>query len=118
MLLTIVGLGFGAIRTRRWSLPARLLYPLAVPAIAFLHWKRAFVHYRRAGSISGMRPTAPATALVLALAWGLGEAAGALMGANRVSPPLWRTEIKPVRRDDVARSTTQEQLANRIPRRS
>jgi glycosyltransferase involved in cell wall biosynthesis len=115
LLLAIVGLGFGAMRARRWSLPARLLYPLATPAIAFLHWKRAFAHYRRAGSGAGLRPTALGAALVLASAWGLGEAAGALMGTTRVAPHIWRTEVKPVRREDVARSTAQERLAPSNP---
>jgi hypothetical protein len=33
------------------------------------------------------------------------------MGVARVAPQLWRTEIKPVRREDVARSNAQEELA-------
>ena len=110
-LLAIVGLGFGAVRTRRWPLVARILYPLAAPAIAFLHWKRAFIHYRRAGAASGIRLTALAASFVLALAWGLGEAAGAWMGTGRVAPLVWRTEVKPVRREDVALSTSAESLA-------
>lgn len=100
-LLAIVGLGFGAVRTRRWPLVARILYPLATPAVAFLHWKRAMVHYRRAGVASGMRGAALAASLVLASAWALGEAVGAWMGTTRVAPHIWRTEIKPVRREDV-----------------
>lgn len=102
LTFAIVGLGFGALRTRRWSLPARLLYPLAIPAIAFLHWKRAFAHYRRAGLISGLRPTALAAALVLASAWALGEAVGNLTGTTRVAPHIWRIEVRPVRREDAA----------------
>jgi hypothetical protein len=101
----IVGLGFGAIRTRNWYFPARLLYPLAMPAVAFLHWKRAFVQYRRAGAASGVGPTALSAALVLASAWGLGEAVGALAGMTLVAPHLWRTEVKPVSREQVARLT-------------
>jgi hypothetical protein len=110
-LLTIVGLGFGALRTRRWPLPARILYPLATPAIAFLHFKRAFTQYRRAGADAGLRPTTLAAALVLAWAWGLGEAGGAWMGTARVASRLWRTEVKPVRCEDVARSNAQERFA-------
>jgi hypothetical protein len=110
-LLFLVGLGFGAVRTRHWALPARLLYPLAAPAVALLHWKRALVHYRRAGSRVGLRPTACASALVLATAWAHRVAIGALMGVKRVSPHLWRTEVKPVPRDVVARSTAQENMA-------
>ena len=112
LLLVIVGLGFGAMRTRRWPLPARLLYPLAAPAVAFLHWRRAFANYRRAGAGCGLRPTVHAATVVLAAAWGVGEAAGALMGLRRVAPHLWRTEVKPVSREEVARSTAQEQLAS------
>ena len=108
LLLFLVGLGFGALRTRQWPLPARLLYPLAAPAIAFLHWKRAFVHYRRAGPKAGLRPSVLMTALVLAAAWGVGEAAGAVMQAKRVSRYIWRTEVKPVPRDVVSRSTALE----------
>lgn len=110
-LLLLVGLGFGAKRTRKWSWAARLLYPLAAPAVAFLHWKRAFVHYRRAGEACGLRPAALAAALVLATAWGLGEAIGAWLGVARVSPYLWRTEVKPVSLEDVARSDAREQAA-------
>ena len=110
-LLFLVGLGFGAVRTRRWSLAARLLYPLAAPAVAFLHWKRAFAHYRRAGAASGLSPAVLAAAAVLALAWGMGEALGALMGTPRVAPYLWRTEVKPVSAEDVAHSAAQERLA-------
>lgn len=107
-LLAIVGAGFGALRTRRWPLLARVVYPLAAPAVAFLHWKRAFVQYRRAGAGAGLKPDSLAATLVLASAWGLGEAAGAWLGTRRVAPFLWRTEVKPVRREDVARSTAQE----------
>lgn len=110
-LLLIVGLGFGAKRTRHWPLASRLLYPLAAPAVAFLHWKRAFVHYRRAGRASGLRPAALAAAFVLASAWGLGEAIGAWMGVARVTPFLWRTEVKPVSLEDLARSDAREQAA-------
>ncbi|WP_321475024.1 glycosyltransferase [uncultured Paludibaculum sp.] len=108
LLLSIVGLGFGAVRTRQWALPLRLLYPLAAPAIAFLHWKRAFVHFRRAGRGSGVSLAALAATVVLASAWGLGEAAGAVLGTRRVAPYLWRTEVKPVGRADVARSSALE----------
>jgi len=103
-LHAVVGLSFGSMRARRWSLAARILYSLSAPAIAALHWKRAFVHYRRAGADAGLRPLSVAAAFVLACAWGLGEAAGALLGIDRVAPYLWRTEVKPVSREDVALS--------------
>jgi hypothetical protein len=110
-LLLLVGMGFGALRTRSWPLVFRLLYPLAAPAISFLHWKRAFVNYRRAGAACGLRPAVLAAAVVLASAWGLGEAVGALMGVDRVAPHIWRTEVKPVSAEDVARSTAEERVA-------
>lgn len=107
-LFFVVGLGFGAMRTREWSTAARLLYPLATPAIAFLHWKRAFTHFRRAGTAAGLRLTALAAAAVLAGAWAVGEAIGAVLGIDRVTPLLWVTEVKPVTREQVAESDTQE----------
>jgi len=110
-LVFLVGLGFGAIRTRHWMLPARILYAPAAPAVAFLHWRRAFVNYRRAGVQAGLRPAACVAAMALAGAWGLGEAIGGLIGIGRVSPHIWKTEVKPVPRDVVARSTAQEQAA-------
>jgi hypothetical protein len=107
-LLFVVGLGFGAMRTRDWSTPARWLYPLAVPAIAFLHWKRAFTHYRRAGTAAGLRPSALAAAGVLAAAWAVGEAVGAVLGVERVTPLLWVTEVKPVTCEQLAASDAVE----------
>ena len=107
-LLFVVGLGFGGMRTREWSLPARWLYPLATPAIAFLHWKRACVHFVRAGTSAGLRGNALAAAAVLAVAWAVGEAIGAVLGIDRVAPLLWVTETKPVTRSQVAASDARE----------
>jgi len=107
-LIGIAGMGFGSLRSRRWPLIARLLYPLATPAIALLHWKRAFVQSRRAGPGARLRGTTLGGAAVLACAWGVGEAVGALIGVGRVTPLLWRIEVKPVPRADVARSTVWE----------
>ena len=107
-LLWIVGLGFGAMRTREWSTPARWLYPLAAPAIAFLHWKRAFTHFRRAGTAASLRPTALAAAAALAAAWAVGEAVGAVLGMDRVTPLLWVTEVKPVTPEQLAASDAAE----------
>lgn len=117
LLLAIVGLGFGAVRTRQWAMPLRLLYPLAAPAIAFLHWKRALVNFRRAGKGSGVSLTSLAATGLLACMWGLGEAAGAVLGTRRVSPYLWRTEVKPVAREELARSNEAEGIGaeDRIP---
>ena len=106
--LVALGLGFGARRTLQWPLPARLVYPLAAPAVALMHWKRAFVHHRRARAGSGLRPTAPLVASVLASAWGLGEGAGALLGLARVAPHIWRAETRPVSRAEVTRSIARD----------
>lgn len=107
-LFVIVGLGFGAMRTRRWPLLGRLLYWLATPAIAFRHWWRAWTQYRRAGAAAGLRPLTLAACVVMAAAWACGEAAGAVMGLGRVTPYLWITEIKPVQAEDVDRSDAAE----------
>lgn len=103
-LLYVVGLGFGATRTREWSIPARLLYPLGAPAIAFLHWKRGFRHFRRAGAEAGLSLGALAAAAVLAGAWAIGEGIGAVLGIDRVTPLLWVTEVKPVTYEQLAES--------------
>lgn len=107
-LLFVVGLGFGAMRTREWSTAARWLYPLAAPAIAFLHWRRAFTHFRRAGTAAGLRLSALAAAAVLAGAWAFGEAIGAVLGIDRVTPLLWATEVKPVTREQLGESDALE----------
>jgi hypothetical protein len=102
--LFALGLGFGAKRTESWPWAARWLYPLAAPAIALLHTKRAFVHYRRAGTRAGSRRTAPLCALGLAAAWAFGEAAGAALGMPRVEHSVWRAETRPVSREALART--------------
>jgi hypothetical protein len=76
--------------------------------MAFLHWKRAFTHFRRAGTAAGLRLTALAALAVLAGAWAVGEAIGAVLGIDRVTPLLWLTEVKPVTREQVAESDTLE----------
>jgi len=96
-----VGLGFGAIRSRRWPWIGRALYWLATPAIAARHSMRALTHYRRAGAQAGLRPMCLAAAFLFALAWACGESAGALMGVARVTPLVSFSEIKPVGRSDV-----------------
>jgi hypothetical protein len=107
-LVRIVGLGFGALRTAAWPRVARLLYPLAVPAIAALHWRRAVREYLRAGRACGLHASSLFSSLVLAFAWGIGEAIGAAKGLDAVIPKIWETEIKPVSREDVARSDRAE----------
>jgi len=106
----VVGMGFGAFRTEDLGRPARWSYPLAVPAIAALHCKRALKQYHRAGRACGMRWSSVAAAVVCACAWAVGEAAGALVGRRRVAPILWHAEVKPPSPAAVARSDETETL--------
>jgi hypothetical protein len=115
-LLLIVGLGFGAMRTRTWSRAARLLYPLGAPAWALMHWRRALVHYVRAGRAAGLSLSSLGAAAVLALAWGIGEAAGAVRGIDRVSAVLWKTEVKPVSWAAIAASDARDQITRMAQR--
>lgn len=96
-----VGLGFGAIRTCRWPWAGRVLYWLATPVIAALHWWRALTQYRRAGAEAGISPLCLVAAALFALAWACGEAIGALMGVAWAAPFASSAEIKPVARGDV-----------------
>lgn len=96
-----VGLGFGAIRTQRWSWPGRAAYPVAAPAVAVRHWLRGFQQYRRAGRLAGLTPLCLVASIPFAIAWAVGEAAGALLGVERVTPHIWRAEVKPVTRAEV-----------------
>lgn len=91
-----VGLGFGAVRTQAWGRPLRLAYLLAAPAVAARHWRRALVHYRRAGADAGLGADTMVAAAMFALVWGAGESVGSLLGVRTVTPHLWRTEVKPV----------------------
>jgi hypothetical protein len=109
-LVRIVGLGFGAIRTAGWPRIARLLYSIAAPAIAALHWRRAVRSWLRAGRACGLRAGSLFTSMVLAGAWAVGEGIGAVRGVAAVAPELWETEIKPVSPEDVARSDRAEQV--------
>lgn len=110
VLLTLVGLGFGAMRTCNWPWIARLLYPLAMPLCAFMHWRRALRHYIRAGRAVGLEPSALAASGVLAIAWAAGEAIGAIAGVDRVGPWLWRTEVKPISWDTIRISDRADQI--------
>jgi hypothetical protein len=101
-LIFLVGLGFGAMRTRRWFPLLRLFYPFLFPAIAAAHFRRALRHFRRAPST--VHFIALPAALVLAVFWGLGESIGAVVGLGAVSPHLWRTEVKPVSLAELAAS--------------
>jgi hypothetical protein len=107
-LIFLVGMGFGALRTRHWPAAARFAYPLAGPLAGVMHWKRALAQFQRAGSVSGLGVGALLGSVVLALFWGMGEAAGAILGVRRVAPHLWRTEVKPVSAATVAASDAAE----------
>lgn len=109
-LLLLVGLGFGAMRAREWSYAARALYLLGAPAWAFMHWRRALVHYVRTGQAAGLSCASLGAAAVLAMAWGVGEAIGAISGLDRVTPLLWKTEAKPVSWASIAASDAHDQI--------
>jgi hypothetical protein len=108
LIAAIVGSGFGALRTQHWPIVARIAYPLGAPLIALLHWKRGWVQYNRVRPAPPVRPMALVAAFGLAIAWALGESAGAWLGPRRVTPHLWRAETKPPRFEDVARSNAEE----------
>ena len=74
----------------------RLAYAAAFPLVAAAHWRRALAQYRRGGRANGMRRTCLAPAALFAGLWAFGEAAGALLGPQRVAPGAWRSETKPV----------------------
>lgn len=94
--LWYVGLGFGAMRTRRWPWIARALYWLGTPLTAARHWARAVTHYIRAGRQAGLNPLCLAVAALSASVWASGEAIGALKGPARVAPSVWISEIRPL----------------------
>lgn len=111
----IVGLGFGAIRTSHWPRIGQWLYPLAAPAVAALHWRRALRQYHRAGRACGLRAGSLFGSLILACAWAVGEAMGAVHGLAAVTPKIKETEIKPVSAEEVERSDRREAAALRQP---
>jgi hypothetical protein len=91
-----VGASFGAVRTEAWPVIGRAAYALAVLPIAAAHLRRAARHYRRFGTSAGFSGKTLAAAAILSMAWGCGEALGAVLGSRRVAPRAWRSEIKPV----------------------
>jgi hypothetical protein len=48
-ILATGGLGFGAVRTERWTRLARAAFALAFPAVAAAHWLRASRRQRGRG---------------------------------------------------------------------
>jgi hypothetical protein len=107
-LVGLIGVGFGALRTRSWPRAARLLYPLGAPLIGLLHAKRAVKQYYRARGTAGLGLSALLGSCVLAAAWGFGEGVGALVGVAHVRAHLWRTDVKPVSEALVAESDALE----------
>jgi len=112
----IVGLGFGAIRTATWPRLWCLLYPLGIPVIAALHFRRAARHYLRAGRSGTLGVGSLFSAAILAWAWAVGEGIGAFRGLAKVTPKVWVTEIKPVSKEAVAASDRAEQAMGVAPR--
>jgi hypothetical protein len=100
-IFVTVGLGFGAVRTRSWRWPARILYPLLAGGVAARHWVRALTQYRRAGPQAGLPRSCLPMAGLLALFWAGGEALGALLGTGRAAPQVWRCEVKPLAPEDL-----------------
>ena len=94
-----VGRSFGAARTRDRPRAARALHALLLPLVAAAHWRRAFVHYRRAGRANGLRPACLLPVALFALVWAWGEAAGALLGPDRIVHSAWMSETKPLAAD-------------------
>jgi hypothetical protein len=81
--------------------------------IGLLHFRRAWRHYWRAARPHhGYGFDVLGAAAVLALVWGLGEAAGAVLGLRWVIPRQWRAEVKPPSRADVARADLREAAAH------
>lgn len=103
-MFAVVGCSFGAVRTAGWPRLARLAYPLAAPAVAAAHWRRAAAHYRRAGRGSGLGARSLVAAALLAALWGIGEAVGALAGTRRVAPHAWQAESRPLGAAELASS--------------
>lgn len=108
-----VGLAFGAVRTREWAPLLRGLYSLAAPLIAALHWRRAQRQFRRAGRSLGW--SCLLGAAPLALAWGIGESAGALLGISTLSSRRSRAESKPVTPEVLATTLAANASANKEP---
>ncbi len=103
VILGAGGLGFGAVRTERWPWPARGLYALAFPAVAAAHWLRACRQQIRSGGPTRTTIRRLLAAIPLAMAWGVGESVGAVLGRRRVEHHTWRAEVKPVQPEWVAK---------------
>ncbi|MDG2385101.1 MAG: glycosyltransferase [Pirellulaceae bacterium] len=96
------GLGFGAGRTVDWSWPVRGLFVVAFPAVAACHWLRVWRLQARLGLPAGKRVQLLLAAIPIAIAWGIGEAVGAILGRRRLEGFSSRAEVKPVSLEIVA----------------
>jgi hypothetical protein len=92
---THVGLACGVWRTAHWPRLARWAYPLALPAIAALHFKRAIAQYLRAGRECGIPCEALLASACWALIWATSEAAGCFGTGRQAADWIARAEIKP-----------------------
>lgn len=100
-IFTAGGIGFGAVRTERWSGLGRAAFALAFPAVAAAHWLRASRQQLGRGSPTRTTARRLLAAIPLALAWGIGEAVGGLIGRRRAERHAWRAEVKPVTPDMI-----------------
>jgi hypothetical protein len=100
-IFAVVGMSFGAMRTRNWPSVTRPLYSLLCPVIAAAHWRRALIQFRRAGRANGLRPICLLPAAVFAAIWAAGEAIGAVRGVRRVARNASFSELKPVKSADL-----------------
>jgi len=99
-----VGKGSGAVRLKNASVAGRLLYGIATPLTAARHFGRGFIHYARAGRRAKLGPQTLVATAFFGCVWAIGETAGAWSGIAGVSPSLWRSEIKPVSREQALRA--------------
>lgn len=77
-----IGAGFGAHRARGWARWQKLLYAACFPAIAVLHWKRGLRQWWCRGRAHWPLAVPLLFAAPIALAWGVGEALGSVLGVR------------------------------------
>lgn len=90
-----LGLACGVWRTASWPRLARWLYPLALPAIAALHFRRAVVQYLRAGRGCGLPLRTLFAAACWALIWAGSEVVGCFGTRRQAADWIAQAEIKP-----------------------
>lgn len=99
-----VGQGCGAIRLARSSMPVRALYGMMTPVTAARHFCRGVMQYPRIRNRGSFSLGSIAVGAVFAAVWAVGETVGGIKGLKRVTPDLWKSEIKPVSAAQVAGS--------------